>query len=794
MDEALKTPASRATAGDSSTAFAGREVHLKDLFAVVMHHWRLVAILAFLVAAAAYVSGRDAVTQFRSQLTVQITSPKRVFGRMDDIDVDELALLTDPILSEALVLTTQQLALRVVDALALQLELADPATFRGDAFSSIQVAPDAPLGEYTLRMSASPGQYQLLNRVDGRVLWTGGRGESVAGPGFSFRLLPEETPENGIDFRIVSREAAAAWVSAGIWYGVREATTAVDITFTGSDPTLVPHVLNQAALQLRLDGVERARVVATQRGQYVREQLERADRDLQAKLRELQEFKEGQQITNLTASEQSIVQSIRSFEQQRQETLIQTATLREALSANDSIGVEALNRLAAQQGTAGNAAVAFQIQNLLDLYEERRTLTAGAAGLREDNPQVSAIDQRISAGHSALRGAMEAALDGLEDRLAALTANVENLRTELSTFPGKETRIAQLEIERGILHDTYSYLLGQYQQAQMQEATIAPYVSILDGASPPSPIGTNLRQKVLLGLLVGLLLGVGGAFFLEYLDQTVKTAADVERVVGAPVLGLIPYEPKLVAGANGGRKPILAATALSPDDPTVEAYRSLRTNVTFVSAERPVQLLAVTSPGPGEGKTTTVANLALILALSGSKVLLIDADLRRPILHRAFQLVDQPGLTDVLIGNVSLREALRPDVSKNLDVLPSGARPPNPSELLGSDAMRRLLSDARRDYEYIVMDTPPALPVTDASVVGASMDAMVVVMRSGETEETAAQRTMSQLERVHARIAGVVLNGVSRRHDRYYSYYSDSSSRKERSPARNLKARISRMF
>jgi tyrosine-protein kinase Etk/Wzc len=791
MDEALKNPATKASAGDR---FAGREVHLKDLLAVVAHHWRLVVILSFLVAAAAYLSGRDAVTQYRSQLTVQITSPKRVFGRMDDIDVDELALLTDPVLSEALVLTTQQLALRVVDALALQLELANPTGFRGDAFGSIQVAPDAPLGRYVVRTGQDPGRYQVLDQLSGSVLWTGSHGDRVEGPGFSFLLAPADVPEDGIGFRIVSREAAAAWVSAGIWYGVREATTAVDINFTGADPTLVPHVLNQAALQLRLDGAERARVVAAQRGEYVREQLERADRDLQAKLRELQEFKEVQQITDLTASERSIVQSIQNFEQQRQEALIQMATLRRALSADDSIGVEVLNRLAAQRSTADNAAVAFQIQNLLDLYEERRTLTAGAAGLREDNPQVTAIGQRIDTGHGALRAAVEAALDGLDDRIAALTSNVNNLRAELSTFPGKETRIAQLEIERGILHETYSYLLGQYQQSQMQEATISPYVSILDGASPPSPIGTNLRQKVLLGLLVGLLLGVGGAFFLEYLDQTVKTAADVERVVGAPVLGLIPYEPKLIAGANGGRKPVLALVSLSPDDPTVEAYRSLRTNVTFVSAERPVQLLSVTSPGPGEGKTTTVANLAMVLAQGGSRVLLIDGDLRRPLLHRAFQLIDEPGLTDVLIGNVSIREALRPEVAKNLDVLPSGARPPNPSELLGSDAMRRLLTDARRDYDYVVLDTPPALPVTDASIVGASVDATVLVMRSGETEETAAQRTVSQLERVHARLAGVVLNGVSRRHDRYYSYYSDASSRRERSPGRSIKARISKLL
>ncbi|KPJ94074.1 MAG: hypothetical protein AMS18_04450 [Gemmatimonas sp. SG8_17] len=758
----------------ASLSSADREIHLKDLAAVVAHHWRVVVIVPALVAGAAYFTGRDAITQYRSQLTVQISSPKQVFARMDDIDVDELALRTDPVLSEALVLTTQQLALRVVDALDLQLELVDPSVHRGNVFAAVQVEPDAPLGSYVLLQSEAPGQFQLQDEFTGALVWSGSRQETVAGPGFSFQVLPGQLPDGLVRFRIVSPEAAAAWVNASVWYGVREATNAVDLTFTGTDPTLVPHVLNQSALQLRLDGADRARRVATQRAQHILVQLDRADHDLQAKLRELQEFKEVQQITDLSAEERAVVQSIQSSEQERQRILIELSTLREALAYNDSIGIETLNRLAALQGSAANAAIVFQIHNLLDLYQEQRTLTAGALGLSEDNPQVGAISQRIRAGHEALRAAVEAAAQGLEDRLAAMSANTAELRARLGTFPGKATRIAQLEIERDILHDTYSYLLGQYQQVQMQEASIAPYVTILDGASPPVPIGTNLRQKVLLGLLVGLLLGIGGAFFLEYLDQTIKTAADVERVVGVPVLGLIPYEPKLSVVANGARKPILAMHVLAPDDPTVEAYRSLRTNVTFVAAERPVQVVAVTSPGPGEGKSTTAANLALVLAQSGNRVLLIDGDLRRPLIHRTFQLVDQPGLTDVLIGNASVREAMRPDVAANLDVLPSGPKPPNPAELLGSDAMRQLLGDDRRDYAYVVLDT----------------DAMILVFRSGDTEESAAQRTMSQLGRVHARIAGVVLNSVSQRHDRYYSYYSKGSYRRERSPGRSIRERL----
>lgn len=365
------------------------------------------------------------------------------------------------------------------------------------------------------------------------------------------------------------------------------------------------------------------------------------------------------------------------------------------------------------------------------------------------------------------------------------------MRARLRTFPGQETQISQLQIESGILTETYRYLLGQFQAAQLQQATVAPYINLLDSAVPAYRIGTTMMQKVLLGVLVGLLLGLGGAFFLEYLDQTIKNAADVQRVVGVPVLGQIPYEAKLAQSANGKRHPIVVMSALGPDDPAAEAYRALRTNVTFVGADKPLQFIAVTSPSPGEGKSTTATNLAVTLAQGGNRTILVDGDLRRPLIHRAFDLNQEPGLTDVLIGRVSQREAIRPQVTPQLDILPAGSSPPNPSELLGSGAMHALVADLRRQYDYIVIDTPPTLPVTDAAVVATSADATILVLRSGDTEENAASRAIDMLRRVNARVAGAVLNGVARRHDQYYTYYS---YRKERQPQTSVKTLISRMF
>jgi tyrosine-protein kinase Etk/Wzc len=777
-------------AGAVRVAAPPKEIHLRDLWAVVLRHWRLVVLLTVLVTGGAWLSGRGAIPRYQSGLTVQISSPKQVFARLDDIDFDEMALRTDPILSEALVLTTQALALRVVGALELQLQVLDPEVHRGTAFSDVAVDSGALPGDYEVVQRGPAGGWEL-RYADGTRLAAGAYGERAEGPGFSFQVLPWGDGERVIPFAVVSADAAAAWVRAGLGYRVRDGTNAVDVSFTGNDPTLVPPVLNQAALELREDGAERARTAAARRREYVAEQLDRAEQASRAKLAEVQQFKERQRITDLSSEEQAVVRAITDAEQDKQRLRVRISTLEDAVGETVTFGIEELNRLAAVEGTQLNTVLSFQVNRLLELYEERRSLTAGEIGLHEDNPQVQAIDQRIADSHSGLHAAVDASKRALRDREEAIDERIAQLRSRLMTFPGKETRIAQLELESSILEDTYRYLLTQYQQARMQEMTIAPYVAILDGASPAFRIGTNLRQKLILGFLVGLLLGLGGAFFLEYLDQTITDASDVERVVRTPVLGRIPLEAKLASSSNG-RQRVVVLSQLSPDDPAVEAFRALRTNVTFLGADRPLQLIAITSPGPGEGKSTTAVNLALILAQGDSKTLLIDGDLRRSQVHRSFGLVQEPGLTDVLISEADLREAVRPEVAEHLDVLPAGKSPPNPAELLGSDAMRRMVVALRRDYEYIVIDTPPSLPVTDAQVVGSIADATILVMRSGETDETAAQRAVEQLRHVKAHLAGTVLNGVSTRRDRYYTYYQSakSSRRGGRSPRRSLRSRI----
>jgi capsular exopolysaccharide synthesis family protein len=778
--------------GRTGTLGSDGQLHLRDILGILTAHWRLVAFLTAVVVFAAYASSRRAVPRYQSALTVQVNSKKQVFARLDDIDVDELALKTDPVLSEALVLTTQRLALTVVDHLGLRLQFQDHELWRDQVVFDVQVDTLARPDSFVLRLKG-PAGYEVRDAGQ-QLIAAGGYDTPAAGPGFSFKVRPYQGEPYEARFVVLPRAAAAAIVSGGLAYEVRGQTTSIVIRFTGTDPTLVPHVLNAAATALREFGADRTRDMAQQRLNYVRSQVEQAAERYRQSLAEVQRYKERQSLIDLSAEEIAVINSIQEFEREKQRRLVDVAALRNVLTADTAVSVETVNRLAAIPALATNTALAFQIQNLLKLYDERSTLTAGSLGLRESNPQVGALDVRIAQSGRTLRAAAFSTLRSMQDEIVSLDRHVAELRQHLQTYPGKENQFSQLTLETELLNDTYRYLLTQYQAAEISTATIRPYIEIMDAPSPASRIGIGTRQRLTIGLLVGLVLGVLAAFLLEYLDQTIRTASDVERALTLPVLGRIPVGARGGRFGGGGRPGALPLVSLaSPEDPVSEAYRTLRTNVTFVNAEaRALQLLCVTSPGPGEGKTTTAANLAITLAQQGTRTLLVDADLRRPLVHRALSLVQEPGLTDILVGTAMLREAVRPNVAPGLDVLPAGALPPNPSELLGSAAMHRLLDQLRAEYEAVVFDSPPSLAVTDATVLGASADAVILVLRAGETEERAAQQAVEQMRRVHARVAGVVLNGVEQHGDKYYDYYK--SGRRRPGALAELRHRVAKVL
>jgi polysaccharide biosynthesis transport protein len=352
----------------------------------------------------------------------------------------------------------------------------------------------------------------------------------------------------------------------------------------------------------------------------------------------------------------------------------------------------------------------------------------------------------------------------------------------------EENKLNESAIEYSILkRDLESYrqlyegLMEKMKEAGVSAGLKSNNFRIVDVARVPSyPIEPNIPRNLAFAFMLGLTSGVGLAFLLEGLDNTVRTTEQAQMISGLPPLGMIPMGSRNTRdGANTKRLVIATSkeavelvTQVRPQSQMAESYRALRTSLLLSNLGAPPKVIMVTSALPQEGKTTTSINCAVVLAQKGIRVLLIDADLRRPSIHKTLGMGPRSGLSNVLTGSATLQQAItRSPVLPNLSILPAGTPPPNPAELLASSNMRDVLEELRGQYDHIVVDTPPTLSVTDAVVLSPRADAIVLVIRSGQTTKQALRRSRDVLMQVNAKVSGVLLNAVDLSSPDYYYYY-----------------------
>ena len=379
----------------------------------------------------------------------------------------------------------------------------------------------------------------------------------------------------------------------------------------------------------------------------------------------------------------------------------------------------------------------------------------------------------------------------LQGKVNALQAQIDPLVAELSSADARTRPEAEARLQPQItnLVSQQALFKQKLDQLQVDAALKTGGARLVTPAEPSTtPVEPRPIRTGAVALVVGLIFGMGLAFLFDYLDDSIKSKEDLHRVVhGVPVLGLIP----LVAAWKDKEQTQLVSLN-EPSSPAAEAYRSLRTSVQFLGLDRPLQIIEVTSASPGEGKTTTLANLGVALARAGQQVIVVCCDLRKPRLHEFFGLSNAVGFTSVLVGDAGLSSALQkvPGMDR-LRVLASGPIPPNPSELLASDRAGELLTVLAQQADVVLIDAPPVLPVTDAAVLANRVDATLLVVTANQTTQKHVARAAEILGQVDAPLVGTVLNGVDTEGGYGYEYgYYQEDARKAGSRTRRSEERV----
>ena len=401
-----------------------------------------------------------------------------------------------------------------------------------------------------------------------------------------------------------------------------------------------------------------------------------------------------------------------------------------------------------------------------DLVNTEVSLKLALETYGSNHPEV----KRLVAGRDELKQQLENALAGLKKGLEAdyavarekyealemalSEARIEDIESERDKLLPFEKAQRELDVQRAILEA----LQARVAQEGISLEVPRTAVEIVDPAEPPlRQVSPNIAVNIVLSLVIGLVGAIGLAFFIEYLDTSVKTVDDVERSMGLPVLGVIPQKVR----------PLIEE---GPESPHAEAYRVLRTNMQF-AAKKSGGAYVVVSGGVGEGKSTTLFNLAFICAQLGDKVLIVDSDLRRPVQHTILGMSNRFGLTNVLMRDVPSEETIKATSLPNLHFLPSGKLPRSSLGLLDSQRLRELVKNLKSRYDYVFFDSPPVMGVSDASILVSEMDAVLLVIQYRKYPKMISTRAKQIVENVGGKLIGVVLNNINIMRDDYYYYY-----------------------
>ncbi|HEX8904575.1 MAG TPA: polysaccharide biosynthesis tyrosine autokinase, partial [Longimicrobiaceae bacterium] len=760
------------------------EMHpIREYVALLRRHWLVVLGVTVVVAGAGLYQLVRMLPVYQATATVRLTDVRRAMtGEMGmAYGQQQLSMYTDPLLSEIQVLRSQELARGVARRAGLRLRPADASIPQG-LVADPSVAESAPRQTVNLMFGEKTYDAAAAGR-HARAAY--GAPVELGGIRFAIRSRPQAGTGQ---LEVVSLDDAAAQVLGSLVSVPRENTDVVDIRFKAGDPQLAQRVTNAAALEFQAMNAGSAQRESRRRRMFLEEQLHATDSTLLTAQAALSAFRSRERLYSsrekFTAEQTGLIGlDNRRGDLVAERSLYQTLLGRlERAAAGGDGGVRAL---AAAPGIADNPALARLLEQLSSYQARRDSMTAGAYGASENDPDVRALDGLLATTRSRLVASVRDQIAVLDARVAAIDQQRGNESAQLSQLPAAETEEVRLVEQVESTRNLANQLREQYQKARVDEAVEMGQVTILDPASAPTtPLGRGRRTKLVFFVLVGLALGSGLAHLLERINATISKREEIEPLLRVPVLATVPRlrERKRVRGLRRWAARVRSSederaelvTVTQPDKPGAEAYRMLRTSLLFSQFGAQLRTLVVTSAAQGEGKSTTSSNLAVTYAQHGLRVLLVDCDLRRAQQHEAFGMKRTPGLSDLVLGYSSRDEAIRQGPVEGLHILPAGTAPPNASEVASSMRLRNTLRELGAEYDLMILDTPPLMATAEAAVLAKMADGMIMVLRAGRTHRGAAQQVVHHMRSLGVRLLGAVLNDPDERaisHDGYYGYY-----------------------
>lgn len=774
-------------------------LHLNDYLHVLLRRKKVVFVplIAAFLAVVIYTLHLPPV--YQSSATIQVENEKGLsMLPQQPVWIDYGSFNENWLLTQANVMKSRPIVEGVVKKLGLELQMKSEAhvyqILLANWFSQatkgkikikpIEVSQDVKPGFYIGQFSSHKDF--VIREVNGPEVGRGEIGKPLTSPQFSFLVEGLGTEGGKFTLGTYPFSAVVDSVQGSLITSPVRNTALLSVSAQWADPEIARDIANAVAEEYKESMISKKSKETSEVLSFVEEQLSATDKEREKSEELLKQFKGNEKFVTLDSEVKKALDQVAAYEKEiltlqtyRRQAEIVLASLKNSRFSDP----EALFSMGAG---LNNDYLKELGKKLNELYSQRAGLILA---MKEEHPKVQQVDREIETVKKNIASEIAGLISSLRVKERSLQDNLRMFEAKVQKLPATEKELFDLERVVKVNQGITSFLLQKRAELGVSKGGVIPNVHTVDPAVLPMAfVEPRVGKNILLALVFGGLLGIGLAFFLEYLDTTIKTPEQVKTITDLTYLGTVYHAFSKKDGGTGKLKMVEA-----PYSHVAEAFRTIKTNLFFSNLGEQKKLFLITSSGPQEGKTFVTANLAASLAQSGKRVLIVEADLRNPSMGKILGGQKSPGLTNILMNGDTEPSAgfFQKTAVERLEFVSSGDTAPNPSELLGSEKMDRFLLAIRDKYDFILFDSPPAFLTSDSLVLAQKTDGVILVARSGGVQREILKETIGLFLRVKNKMLGIILNDMQREGRGYYyykySYYygSDGSKKKTKSKARH---------